>query len=303
MKPRDLLDLLVLAALWGASFLFMRLGAQAFGPVALVFLRVAGASLLLLPWMLARGEGEALRRHWRPVALIGMVNSTGPFLLFAVASLVMTAGLMAVFNATAPLWAALIAWLWLRERLSLPRLLGLAIGFAGVLWLSWGKADLRPAAAWGALGISPALGIAACIGATLLYGLGANLARRQLQGVPPVAVAAGSQAACALVLALPAWWWWPAADPPAQAWLAVALLALLCTGLAYVLYFRLIANVGATKAISVTFLIPAFAMAWGWLALAEVPTPTMLAGAAVVLLGTGLSTGLLRWPQRAARLT
>ncbi len=298
MKPRDLLDLLCLAGLWGASFLFMRLGAHAFGPVALVFLRVAGASLLLLPWLLARGEGAALRTHWRPVALVGLVNSTGPFLLFAVASLVMTAGLMAVFNATAPLWAALIAWMWLRERLAPPRVLGLAIGFAGVLWLSWGKADLRAAVTWGGIGISPALGIAACVGATLLYGLGANLARRKVQGVPPLAVAAGSQAACALALALPAWWWWPAANPAPQAWLAVALLALLCTGLAYVLYFRLIANVGATKAISVTFLIPAFAMAWGWLVLDERPTATMLAGATVVLLGTGLSTGLLRWPQR-----
>ena len=298
MKPRDLLNLFVLAALWGASFLFMRLGAQAFGPVALVFLRVAGASLLLLPWLLARGETSALRAHWRPVAVVGLVNSAGPFLLFAVASLVMTAGLMAVFNATAPLWAALIAWLWLRERLKPQRVLGLAVGFAGVLWLSWGKADLRPAAAWGAVGISPALGIAACIGATLLYGLGANLARRQLHGVPPMAVAAGSQAACAAALALPAWWCWPVHNPPLQAWLAVTLLAVLCTGLAYVLYFRLIANVGATKAISVTFLIPAFAMAWSWLVLSELPTPTMLAGATVVLLGTGLSTGLLRWPQR-----
>lgn len=299
MKPRDAIDLLLLAAVWGASFLFMRLGAQAFGPAALVFLRVAGASLLLLPWLLARGEGAALRAHWRPVALVGLVNSSGPFLLFAVASLVMTAGLMAVFNATAPLWAALIAWLWLRERLTPLRLLGLAIGFAGVLWLSWGKADLKAGASLGSLGISPALGIAACVCATALYGLGANLTRRQLQGVPPMAVAAGSQLASSVALALPAWWFWPAVAPGLSAWLSVGMLALVCTGLAYALYFRLIANVGATKAISVTFLIPAFAMAWGWAVLGEVPTLTMLTGAAVILLGTGMSTGLLRWPQRA----
>ncbi len=295
MKPRDLVDLLLLAALWGGSFLFMRLGAQAFGPVALVFLRVAGASVLLLPWLLSRGESSALRQHWRPVALVGMVNSTGPFLLFAVASLALTAGLMAVFNATAPLWAALIAWLWLRERLGAMRVLGLALGFAGVLWLSWGKADFKP----GISGVSPALAIAACVAATLLYGLGANLTRQRLQGVPPMAVAAGSQLASTLSLALPAWWWWPAQSPGAGAWLAATLLAVFCTGLAYVLYFRLIANVGATKAISVTFLIPAFAMTWGWLILRELPSATMLGGAAVVLLGTALSTGVLRWPQRA----
>ena len=294
MSRRDLANLLLLAALWGASFLFMRLGASEFGPVALVFLRVAGASALLLPWLLWRGEGPALRRHWRPVAVIGLVNSTGPFLLFALASLALTAGLMAVFNATAPLWAALIGWLVWRERLEGSRVLGLAVGLAGVVGLSWGKADLRA----GELGVSPALGIAACVGATLLYGLGANLARRQLQSVPPMAVAAGSQLAATLSLAVPAWWWWPVQTPGAAAWAAVALLALACTGLAYVLFFRLIANIGATKAISVTFLIPAFAMAWGALFLGEWPTAAMLAGCAVILLGTALATGVLRWPAR-----
>ncbi len=296
MSRRDLANLLMLAALWGASFLFMRLGASEFGPVALVFLRVAGASALLLPWLLWRGEGQALLRHWRPVAVIGLVNSTGPFLLFAVASLALTAGLMAVFNATAPLWAGLIGWLVWGEKLDRSRVLGLAVGLAGVVGLSWGKADLRA----GELGVSPALGIAACVGATLLYGLGANLARRQLQAVPPMAVAAGSQLAAALSLAVPAWWWWPAKTPGATAWAAVALLALACTGLAYVLFFRLIASVGATKAISVTFLIPAFAMGWGALILGEWPTMAMLAGCAVILLGTALATGVMRWPPRRA---
>jgi drug/metabolite transporter (DMT)-like permease len=299
MNRRDQIDLLLLGALWGGSFLFMRLGAHEFGPVALVFLRVAGASALLLPWLLWRGEGAALRRHWRPVALIGLVNSTGPFLLFAVASLALTAGLMAVFNATAPMWAALIGWLVWRDRLDASRVLGLAVGLAGVIGLSWGKADFRV----GALGVSPALAIAACMGATLLYGLGANLARRQLQQVPPMAVAAGSQLAAALALALPAWWWWPKTLPGATAWAAVALLAFACTGLAYVLFFRLIASVGATKAISVTFLIPAFAMLWGAVVLSEWPTPTMLTGAAVVLLGTALSAGVLRWPMRRPGIT
>ncbi len=294
MKGRDLADLLLLAALWGASFLFMRLGAQEFGPVALVFLRVAGASLLLLPWLLWRGQGTALVQSWKPVAVVGLINSTGPFLLFAVASLALTAGLMAVFNATAPLWAALIGWLVWRERLDAPRVLGLVVGLGGVVGLSWGKADFRP----GELGISPALGIAACVGATLLYGLGANLVRRQLQGVPSMAVAAGSQATAALALALPAWWWWPAQAPSLAAWGAVALLSVACTGLAYVLYFRLIANVGVTKAISVSFLVPVFAMGWGLLVLGEVPTGTMLAGCGVILLGTALATGLLRWPLR-----
>lgn len=294
MNRRDLAELTLLGALWGASFLFMRLGAAEFGPVALAFLRVAGATLLLLPLLLARGEWPALRQHWRAIAVVGIVNSALPFLLFLVAALVLTTALMAVFNATAPIWTALVAWLWLRDRLAPSRWLGLAIGVAGVVGLSWGKADLRA----GAHGISPAWGIVACLLAAVLYGIGANLSRKHLAGVPPMAVAAGSQLSASLVLLLPALAAWPAANPGAAAWGAAAALAMGCTGLAYVLYFRLIAHAGAANAISVTFLIPAFAMLWGWLFLGEQPTGSMLAGCAVILLGTALATGLLRWPRR-----
>jgi drug/metabolite transporter (DMT)-like permease len=289
MTRRDTVDLLLLAAIWGASFLFMRLGAAEFGPVALAFVRVAGAAALLVPLMLLQGQGAAWRTHGRAIAGVGLVNSALPFLLYAVAALVLTTALMSVFNATASIWGALIAWLWLRERLNALRWLGLAIGVAGVVFLSWGKADLRP----GQHGLSAAAGVAACLAATGLYGLGANLSRRWLQGVPPLAVAAGSQAAAALALALPALLLWPAANPGATAWAAALALSLLCTGLAYILYFRLLARTGAARAMSVTFLIPVFALLWGYVALGEQPTGTMLAGCAVILLGTALATGLL----------
>ena len=292
MKPRDVAELCLLGALWGASFVFMRLGATEFGPAALVFVRVAGASLLLLPLVAWRGEMNVMRQHWRPIAFVGLINSALPFLLFMVAALVLGAGLMAVFNATAPIWGALIAWLWLGERLGPSRWLGLAIGVAGVLGLVWGKADFRP----GEHGISPALGIAACVGAAVLYGLAANVSRKRLAGVAPMAVAAGSQLSAALLLLLPALWSWPAVNPTPAAWGAAATLAGACTGLAYVLYFRLIAHAGAANAISVTFLIPGFAMLWGWLFIGEQPTAAMLLGCAVILLGTALSTGLVRLP-------
>jgi drug/metabolite transporter (DMT)-like permease len=297
MSGRDTVELLVLAALWGASFLFMRLGAADFGPVALVFVRVALASVLLLPLMLARGEGAALRQHWRAVALVGLLNTALPFLLFTMAALVLTVSLMSVINATVPIWGALVAWLWLRERLGASRVLGLAVGVAGVAWLSWGKADFRP----GEYGVSPALAIAASVLATVLYGLAANISRRHLQGVPALAVAAGSQLAAAAFLLVPAVWRWPAVNPSPSAWWAALGLAMGCTALAYVLYFRLIAHVGATKAVTVTFLIPAFAMAWGWMFLAELPSGHMLVGCGVILLGTALSTGLLRLPGPRAR--
>jgi drug/metabolite transporter (DMT)-like permease len=292
MTCRDLRDLVLLGALWGSSFLFMRMGAAEFGPVALVFLRVAGAVLMLLPLLAARGQWPQMRQHWRAIAVVGVVNSALPFLLFMLAALVLTTALMAVFNATAPIWGALVAWAWLRDKLSASRWLGLAIGVLGVVGLSWGKADFRP----GEHGISPAWGIAACIGAAVCYGIGSNLSRKYLAGVAPMAVAAGSQLSASVLLLVPAWWSWPAVTPSAPAWVAAVALAFACTGLAYVLYFRLIANAGAANAISVTFLIPAFAMLWGWMLLGEQPTFSMLAGCAVILLGTGLATGLLRLP-------
>ena len=296
MNRRDLGELLLLGALWGGSFLFMRIGTADFGPLALVFIRVAGAAAMLMPVLLARGEGPALRQHWRAIAVVGVVNSLLPFVLFSVAALALTAALMSVFTATASIWGALVAWLWLGERLTPSRVLGLLIGVLGVIGLAWGKADFRP----GALGISPALGIAACIVATICYGFGANVSRKYLAGVPPMAVAAGSQLVAALLLLVPAVWAWPAQPLSTAAWLNAIALAVLCTGLAYVLYFRLIAHAGASNTMAVTFLIPGFAMLWGWLALNEQPPPQMLLGCAVILLGTALATGLLRLPRPAA---
>ncbi|HSQ73571.1 MAG TPA: DMT family transporter, partial [Rubrivivax sp.] len=190
---------------------------------------------------------------------------------------------------------ALIAWVWLGDRPGAARSFGLLIGFAGVAWLSVGKADLKADAS----GVSPTLGIAACVAATALYGFGANYTRRAAAAVPPLAVAAGSQFAAALLLAPLALAAWPVTPPTARAWAAASLLALLCTGLAYILYFRLIARVGPARAISVTFLIPAFAALWGFVFLREVPTAEMLAGCTVILLGTALATGVLRLPGRA----
>ncbi len=297
MNKRDVADLFLLGALWGASFLFMRLGAVDFGPLALVLVRVAGAAAFLLPLLMLRGQLPALRANWHHIAVVGTLNSALPFLLFTTAALVLSAALMSVFNATAPIWGALVAWAWLGEKPTRERLLGLAIGLAGVVGLAWGKADFKP----GEHGISAAVGVAACVVATMLYGVGANYTRNYLTGVPPMATAAGSQLASALLLLLPALWAWPPVNPTGSAWLAALALAVLCTGVAYALYFRLIARVGANNAMSVTLLIPAFAMAWGWLFLDEKPTAAMLTGCAVILLGTALSTGLLRWrrPLRA----
>jgi len=295
LKTSDLSELLLLAALWGASFLFMRMGAAEFGPIALVAVRVAGATLFLMPLLQMRGQMGELRRHWRPIFVVGLTNSALPFLCFGYAALSITAGLSAIFNAATPLFGAAIAWLWLKDKLTPPRILGLVIGFAGVLWLAWNKTDHSAAFKPGGSGWA----IVACLAGAVFYGISASLTKKTLAGVAPMAVAAGSQLSATLALAIPAWLWWPSSMPSGSAWLTAAALAVFSTGVAYVLFFRLIANVGPANAISVTFLIPAFAVLWGWMLLGEQVNAAMLVGCAVILLGTGLATGVLKLPAPA----
>jgi len=295
LKTSDLSELLLLAALWGASFLFMRMGAAEFGPIALVAVRVAGATLFLMPLLQVRGQMGELRRHWRPIFVVGLTNSALPFLCFGYAALSITAGLSAIFNAATPLFGAAIAWLWLKDKLTPPRIVGLVIGFAGVLWLAWNKTDHSAAFKPGGSGWA----IVACLAGAVFYGISASLTKKTLVGVAPMAVAAGSQLSATLALAIPAWLWWPSSMPSGNAWLTAAALAVFSTGVAYVLFFRLIANVGPANAISVTFLIPAFAVLWGWMLLGEQVNAAMLVGCAVILLGTGLATGVLKLPAPA----
>lgn len=289
MKPRDFAELVALAAIWGASFLFMRLAAGPFGPAALVAVRVAGAALFLLPLLAWHGQAAWLPRRAGPLFVAGLFTSALPFLGFSFAALTITAGLSSIFNATTPLFGALIAWVWLKDRLTWPRVLGLAIGFAGVVGLAWDKTSLRS----GAEGLATGWAVLACVAAALCYGFAASYTKRHLADVPPLAVAAGTQLGATLVLLLPAWWWWPATPPSAGAWASALALALVCTGLAYILYFRLMSRVGPTNTITVTFLIPAFAVVWGWAFLDEAVTGAMLLGSAVILVGTGLVTGLI----------
>ena len=289
MTARQFAELLTLAAIWGASFLFMRVAVPEFGPVMVTAIRVLLASLALAPLLWMSGHWHALRAHAGPLAVVGVVNSALPFALYSYALLWISTGLAAIFNATAPLWGALIAWAWLGERLSPSRVLGLVLGFAGVVWLAWDQAGLRSGAGWG----QAAWAVVACLASTLCYGFSVNFTKRHLGTAPPMAVAAGSQMVAGLALALPATATWPASTPSPGAWAAVTVLGLACTGLAYWLYFRLIASVGPSKALAVAYLIPLFALAWGWLFLGEGVTLVMVGAGSVILLGTALATGLI----------
>ena len=266
----------------------MRLGASEFGALPTAGVRVTLATVFLFPILVQRGHWPALRDNWPRILLAGVINSAIPFALYAWAVLHITTGLASILNATVPLFGAIIAWLWLGDRIGRLRSFGLVLGFLGVALLAWrapggagGKSEL---AHWALL---------ACLGATLFYALAASYARRYLMDIPPLATATGSQLGAALFLALPTALTWPEQMPGLRSWLAVIALAVLCTGIAYILYFHLIVKAGPSRALAVTFLAPVFAVVYGVVFLSETVTLWMLGCALVIVLGTLLSTGII----------
>jgi drug/metabolite transporter (DMT)-like permease len=272
------LELLVLGAIWGASFLFMRVSASDFGAFALVEIRLALGALILLPFTWQSRAALALAGWWR-LAGIGAINSALPFALFAWGAQRAPAGIGAITNSMAVPFTALLAFLLFRERISAPRALGLCAGFAGVAVLASGKvggSSVWPAVLAGTL-------------AALLYGCSANLIRRSLFGIPASAVA-GATLLCASALMLPlAIATWPRAPIGAASWISALLLGVLCTGAAFVLYYRLILRIGAPRASTVTYLIPLFGVIWAWLLLGEAMSASMAVAAALILGGVALS--------------
>jgi drug/metabolite transporter (DMT)-like permease len=286
MRGRDLTDLLILAAVWGGSFLFMRIAVPEFGPAPLMALRVGLAALALLPAVLWRGSLSVMARHWKAILVVGTFNAALPFLLYGYAAQGLGAGFLSISNAGAPMWGAVIGWLWLGDRLPGQRVLGLVIGFAGIVVLAWDKFDFSD----GGTGL-PAI---AALLAPLCYGISANCTKRYLKGVDPWSNAAGSMISASLLLIPLALWTWPSEPVSVHAWVATALLALLCTAMAYIIFFRLLASVGPTRAMSVTFLVPVFGVFWGAVLLDETITPNIVVGAPIILLGTALSLGLVK---------
>jgi drug/metabolite transporter (DMT)-like permease len=272
----------------------MHLGAVEFGPLPTAGGRVAIATVFLLPILLARGHGAELRKHWKLTFAVGVLNSALPFASIAFALLAISTGLSSILNATVPLFGAAVAWLWLGDRLQGSRVVGLLIGFLGVALLAGNKASFTPTAS----GLSTGWAIFLCLFACLCYGIAASFTRRYLGGVPSLVLAAGSQLGATVVLAPLAWWFWPAHPVSAKAWLALMALGVVCTGVAYVLYFRLIERAGPSKALSVTFAIPVFAIVYGVVLLGESVTPWMVGCGLVILLGTSLSAGLIHWGKK-----
>lgn len=272
------LELVALGAIWGASFLFMRVAAGDFGAIALVEVRLLLGALVLLPF-LWRARAQFTAMHWWKAAGIGLINSALPFVLFAWAAQRAPAGIGAICNATAVMFTALFAFALYGERINSRRVAGLIAGFIGVAVLASGKT--AGGSVWQAA-------LAGTFAASL-YGISANLVRHHLAGLPPGAVAAATLVAASLLLSPFAMATWPSAPVPAASWASAVALGVLCTGAAYLLYYRLIYRIGAPRAATVTYLVPLFAVLWAWILLDEPLTATMAAAGALILGGVALS--------------
>jgi len=282
VNAADVIRLLVLAAIWGISFLFTRISAPVLGPVILIECRVSLAMLLLLIVAWFMRKPLHLRTHWRHFLLLGVINNAIPFLLFAYAAQTLRASELSILNATSPIWGAVIGVVWKRQALSKRSALGLGLGVIGVaLVVGLDRFSTQPGAA---------LAIGACLLAAFCYGIATNYAKTA-KHVDSFANAYGSLLVATLFVAPAVPFSSVHATPGVGVILAVLAVGIICTGIAFLLYFRLIKDIGATSALTVTFLIPVFGILWGHLFLHEIITAGMLAGTAVVLIGTSLVTG------------
>ncbi len=288
MRTQDLVRLVTLAALWGASFLFMRIAVPHVGAAWLVEGRALAGGFVIAAFVLATAVPMQLARFWRGYLVMGIVSVAIPFLLFATAVKSIDASTAAVLNSTSPIFGVIVAAIWIGEKITLEKGLGIGMSMAGIaILVGWTP---RP------LNAEELLACAMCLGACVCYGFVAVFAKVKLKGAPPAAISAASCLVGAAAMA-PFTPWAVAAGPvPMQAWLAIAALGVLSTGIAFILYFRLIADVGPVRGVMVTLLIPVFGILWGVLFLGEPVTAGRLAGCATVLAGCALALGLVRLP-------
>jgi drug/metabolite transporter (DMT)-like permease len=280
MELTDIILLCLLSAIWGSSFMFMRYLSPIVGPVLTADMRLLIAGIFLVVVFLIIRFKPEWRKNWKHFLSIGVINSAVPFLLFSFAALSLPASLEVIFNSLSPMFGAIFSAIWLNDRLTPRKICGLLLGISGVLLI----------AGLDRLAASPAavLAIAACLLATVCYGLAGIYVKKRAKDVKPLALAGGSQLLAGLLL-------FPfiALSPPrngvsSRTALIIVVFALLCSAIAYVIYYRLISRVGPTRALTVTFLMPVFGMLWGALFLNEEITLGMIGGVVTILSGTFL---------------
>lgn len=296
MRTSDYVRLLALAAIWGASFLFIRIAAPAFGSVNTTFLRVFFALIGLAVMLLLLRTPMRFHGKLRSAMVLGVINSGIPFLMYAIAALWLPAGYSAILNATTPLMGALIGFSFFEEQLSLRKWIGVFLGLVGItLITTTGEVQLNG---------NVVIGVLACLVATACYGCAGFLTRRWITeqgGLDAKMVAFGSQLG-ACVFLLPFFGYTMTAGPAVnwampEVWASLLAVGFICTALAYLLYFRLIADIGPLRSLTVTFLIPPFGIFWGYLVLGETLTQGFILGGAIVC----LAVWLVASPARAAK--
>jgi drug/metabolite transporter (DMT)-like permease len=293
LRPQDLARLVALAAMWGASYLFMRYAVPQLGAVRMIELRLIIAGVALAMFVAASGGPIGWRRHWRSYLFVGAIGLALPFVLIAQALTAIDASTAAILNALSPLFASIVAAIWIRDPLTPAKMAGIALCLAGTAVLvGWTPTPMTSRQLAGA---------SMSIAATALYGFTIVFTKVRLREASPMGTSAGTllMAAAALLPFVPF-----AAAPVAAgevttlAWLAVLGLALVSTTVAFIFYYRLIADVGPVKAITVTLLVPVFGMVWGVIFLGEPLTAGRIAGCAIILAGCALILGLARNPMR-----
>ena len=286
MKIRDLLTLLILAAVWGGSFLFMRVAGPVLGPFVTVELRVGIASVALFLYAVAIKHRPSILHKWKEFLVIGALNAAVPFVLITTAELYLTSSLASILNATTPAFTAVVAWIWIKEALGLKKITGLVIGVIGVVVLvGWSPIPLNG---------KILLSVAFSLTAALLYGIAGIYVSKVLKGIKPIDLAIGQQIAATLLLLPFALSDFPRKVPSLAVIVSILGLAVLSTAFAYLLYFRLLNNIGPVKTLSVTFLVPIFGTLWGYLFLHESVYVTTYVGMAVIFVGIMFVTN--SWP-------
>jgi drug/metabolite transporter (DMT)-like permease len=284
MGGRDLGALLLLSALWGASFIFIRVAVPALGPFVLVELRVGVAAVALALCAAFLGRLPKLRVRWRQFALLGMVNVAIPFSLISTAEINLTASLAAILNSTTVMFTAVVAAVWMGDALTARKVVGVVLGIVGVTVLvGWDPIVMN----WFVV-----LSVGAMLAASLAYALGSVYAKRTFAGSPPLAIAIGQLTAAATLMLPLAAVSVPDERPSTIVVLSILGLALPSTALAYMLYFRLIENVGPTSTSTVTLLVPLFGLLFGVVLLEEPVGLGTLAGLVLILSSVTLITGL-----------
>ena len=280
---RDYIELLILSAIWGSSFLFLRIASPEFGPIFLIEMRVASGLIVLLPICLLLGKIQELKENWKMIFILSLSNMTIPFCLFAYSALNMGAGILSIINATVPFFTAIIAFLVYQQRMTRYGLIGLMVGFMGVAVLVFDPSESS--------GVTSDLAVPSALFACVLYGVALNIVSHKLQGVSGISITTGALFFSTIVLIPFAVIERPEVMPQGSVWFSVLALGVVCTGFGYILFYRLIARIGSQQAIMTTYLIPIFSILWANLFLAESITLFMIFGGMLVLMGVGMTTG------------